>query len=76
MKYQKKLMQSLPHRLIITQSTTSEQSSNAVFKSGIAFGVAAAALIAAIQEFVKSGTDDKRHTRRKPVYGWPGFPRD
>ena len=57
-------------------ATADEQSSNAVFKSGIAFGVAAAALIAAIQEFVKSGTGNERHRRRTPVYGWPGLPRD
>jgi hypothetical protein len=40
-----------------------QQSGNAVFKSGIAFGVAAAALIAAIQEFIKSATDDRRYSR-------------
>lgn len=41
------------------------QSNNAIFKSGIAFGVAASAFIAAIQEFVKSATDSKPRTSRK-----------
>lgn len=35
-----------------------EQSHNAEFGSGIAFGVAASALITALQEFVKSSTSD------------------
>jgi hypothetical protein len=48
------------------RSITAEESANAAeFKSGIAFGVAAAALIAAIQEFVSSATDSERHPRRR-----------
>jgi hypothetical protein len=43
---------------------TEQLSSNAVFRGGIAFGIAASALIAAIQEFVKSATENGRRTRR------------
>jgi hypothetical protein len=46
-------------------ATADESASNAEFKSGIAFGIAAAAFIAAIQEFVGSATDSERHPRRK-----------
>ena len=38
-----------------------------VFKSGVAFGVAAGALIAAIQEFVKSATESERQARREMI---------
>jgi len=46
-------------------SSEEEQANNAEFKSGAVFGVAAAALIAAIQEFVKSATEGGRAARRK-----------
>lgn len=49
-----------------------ESSSNASFKSGIAFGVGAAAFIAAIQEFVNAATDKERHKQNKTSKKQPG----
>jgi len=45
---------------------TDEEAHSAEFLSGILFGVAAAALIAAIQEFVNSGRREKRDTHARP----------
>lgn len=52
-----------------------EQSGDALFKSGIAFGVAASALIAAIQEFVNSAANGRRRPQRK-AHGEPSQEED
>jgi hypothetical protein len=52
-------------RVEARSAATEAQANDAVFKSGVAFGVAAGALIAAIQEFVKSATESERQARRK-----------
>jgi hypothetical protein len=49
-------------------ATADGQSHDAEFKSGIAFGIAASALIAGIQEFVNSARRKERHGRpRSPT---------
>jgi hypothetical protein len=55
----------LPLTVEARSATADEQTRNAEFQSGILFGVAAAALIAAIQEFVNSGRKrDGRQARQ------------